>query len=71
MAMGKRETERQDEVVDAHGHLPEPPGHPFYRRLSQLLAENGFDGSKVCAASSITNRWVGRAFRQGGASGCC
>jgi transposase len=44
MAMGKRESERQDELWIPTADLPEAPGHPFYRRLNQLLADGGFDG---------------------------
>lgn len=44
MAMGKREAERQDELWIPTADLPEAPGHPFYRRLNQLLADGGFDG---------------------------
>lgn len=43
MAMGKRKTERQEELWVATTDLPESPGHPFYRRLNQLLGEQGFD----------------------------
>lgn len=44
MAMGKRESERQDDLWIPTANLPEAPGHPFYRRLNQLLADGGFDG---------------------------
>lgn len=43
MAMGKRKTERQQELWIATTDLPEAPGHPFYRKLNVLLAEHGFD----------------------------
>jgi transposase len=43
MAMGKRETERQDELFITHDRLPKSPGHVFYVRLNQLLAEAEFD----------------------------
>jgi len=43
MAMGKRKTQRQDELWIAATAIPEAPGHPFYRRLNQLLADHGFD----------------------------
>jgi transposase len=43
MAMGKRKTERQRELWVATADLPEAPGHPFYRKLNQLLGEHGFD----------------------------
>ena len=43
MAMGKREAERQDDLWIVAADLPQGPGHPFYRRLNQLLAAHGFD----------------------------
>ena len=42
MALGKRKQEQQALWV-ATTELPRSPGHPFYRRLNQLLAEDGFD----------------------------
>ena len=43
MAMGKRKTVRQQELWIAATDLPDAPGHPFYRKLSALLDEGGFD----------------------------
>jgi transposase len=43
MAMGKRKTERQPELWVATADIPQAPGHPFYLRLNELLAEHGFD----------------------------
>ncbi len=43
MAMGKRPAERQDDLWIVAAELPQGPGHPFYRRLNQLLAAHGFD----------------------------
>jgi transposase len=43
MAMGKRKTERQQELWIAATELPDAPGHPFYRKLNALLDEDGFD----------------------------
>ena len=43
MAMGKRQQERQQELWIAASDIPQAPGHPFYRKLNQLLAEHGFD----------------------------
>ena len=43
MALGKRQTERQDDLWVVAANLPQGPGHPFYQRLNQLLAEHGFD----------------------------
>jgi transposase len=44
MAMGKRKTERQQGLWIATTDIPESPGHPFYRKLNQLLGRHGFDG---------------------------
>ena len=43
MAMGKHKTERQQELWVATTDIPQAPGHPFYRKLNQLLAGHGFD----------------------------
>jgi hypothetical protein len=42
MALGKRKAEQQELWV-ASTELPRSPGHPFYRKLNQLLAKDGFD----------------------------
>lgn len=42
MALGKRKREEQESWVAA-SDLPTSPGHPFYQKLNQLLAESGFD----------------------------
>jgi hypothetical protein len=44
MAMGKRDTEQQQDLFITHDRLPRSPGHVFYRKLNRLLAEGGFDG---------------------------
>jgi transposase len=43
MAMGKRDTEQQQDLFITHDKLPRSAGHVFYRKLNQLLAEGGFD----------------------------
>ena len=43
MAMGNREGERQEPLWVAGKDLPKAPGHPFYRRLNQVLAKGRFD----------------------------
>jgi transposase len=43
MAMGKRQGERQQDLWVPTARMPHAPGHPFYRRLNQLLARHGFD----------------------------
>jgi transposase len=42
MALGKRKSETQELWV-ATTDLPRSPGHPFYKQLNRLLAEDGFD----------------------------
>jgi transposase len=50
MALGKRKSEKQELWV-ATTELPRSPGHPFYKQLNRLLAEDGFDAwlEKLCA----------------------
>ena len=43
MTMGKREAEQQQDLFITHDKLPRSPGHVFYRKLNQVLAEGGFD----------------------------
>lgn len=43
MAMGKQRRERQQPLWVDTGRLTRGPGHPFYRRLNQLLDQHGFD----------------------------
>jgi len=43
MAMGKRQAGRQEDLWIVAAELPQGPGHPFYRRLNDLLAAHGFD----------------------------
>jgi len=49
MALGKRKREQQGMWV-ATTDLPKSPGHPFYRKLNELLAEAKFDDwiEKLC-----------------------
>ena len=43
MTMGKRDSDQQPDLFIPHDRLPRSPGHVFYRRLNELLAEGGFD----------------------------
>jgi transposase len=43
MAMGKRKQQQQEELFVTTSALPKSAGHPFYRKLNELLAEAGFD----------------------------
>ena len=50
MALGKRKREQQGLWI-ATTELPKSPGHPFYKKLNELLAEADFDKwvEKLCA----------------------
>jgi transposase len=43
MALGRRRSSHQGELFVTSADLPQSPGHAFYDRLNQLLAEAGFD----------------------------
>jgi len=44
MAMGTRkQREKQEDIWIAHAELASAPGHPFYRRLNELLEAEKFD----------------------------
>ena len=44
MAMGRQKgRQRQRELWVVAADLPQTAAHPFYRRLSELLDEHGFD----------------------------
>ena len=51
MAMGKRKKRRQGTLWVETGQLARGPGHPFYRRLNQVLEAEGFDEQveRLCA----------------------
>lgn len=51
MAMGRRKRERQRDLWVEAGQLVPGPGHPFYRRLNEILDQHGFDDrvETVCA----------------------
>ena len=51
MAMGKRKSRQEELFVFAEG-LPKSAGHPFYKKLNELLAEAEFD------------RWIERRCQQ-------
>lgn len=51
MALGRRKAEQQQDLFVAADELPRSPGHVFYRKLNELLAEAGFDAwvEQLCA----------------------
>lgn len=58
MALGRRTGYRQRSMWVAYDRVAQGPGHPFYRKLNEVLAEEGFDrwAEEACA----------RFFREGG-----
>jgi transposase len=50
MAIGKRKS-KQDELFIPTAKLANGPGHPFYSKLNQVLADAGFDEfvERLCA----------------------
>ena len=60
--MGKRRRETQESLFIATDRLPKAPGHPFYERLNQLLAEAGFDNwiENRCQQFYAAERSAGR-----------
>lgn len=60
MALGKRKP-KQDELFIPAAKVASGPGHPFYSKLNQVLAEAGFDEflEKLCA----------RYYKEGGRPG--
>jgi transposase len=51
MAMGTRKSRERQEALWYGGELPSAPGHPFYKRLNDILEKAGFDHfcEKSCA----------------------
>jgi transposase len=51
MALGKKRGAQQDELFIATAQIVTGPGHPFYAKLNEVLAEAGFDEfvEKLCA----------------------
>ena len=63
MAMSKRSGgEKQEDIWIAHTELAVAPGHPFYKRLNELLEGAGVQrGARRndCVPVSITRDWDG------------
>jgi len=60
MAMGKCKTQRQQELWVATTDIPQAPGHPFYRRLNQLLTKRGFDPLVEGLCQKFYHQEIGR-----------
>ena len=71
MAMGKRQTERQQELWIAAPDLPTPAAELFYRKLNQVLAERGFDPFVEGLCQKFYRESLGRdSIPPGCTSGC-
>jgi transposase len=60
MAMGRKRKRAQDTMWVATSDLPKSPGHPFYRRLNQVLAANSFDSFVEAACRRFYAPKMGR-----------
>lgn len=58
--MGKRKRARQPTMWVATADLPTSAGHPFYARLNQLLAEQGFDDFVEAQCAPFYAKTMGR-----------
>jgi hypothetical protein len=73
MSIGKRTRDRQLLMWVPTTELPTAVSHPFYRRLNQLLRQQGFDDfvEAQCASFYAETIGAGRAWRRAPISGCC
>ena len=60
MAMGQRNRQRQGEFWIASTDVPTGPGHPFYVRLNELLADRGFDAFVEGLCAKFYHESLGR-----------
>jgi hypothetical protein len=57
MAMGTRKQRQRQEELWCRRDLAEAPGHPFYRRLNEVLEQAEFD--EFCEAPELLSREAG------------
>jgi transposase len=60
MAMGSRKQEQQQDLWVPTAAMPTAPGHPFYRRLNDLLREHGFDAFAEDLCQKFYHQQLGR-----------
>lgn len=60
MSMSKHRSERQQSLWINTAEIVTSPGHPFYQRLNQLLAEHGFDRFVEARCQSFYAETLGR-----------
>jgi transposase len=60
MAMGTRKKRERQEGLWYGGELPTAPGHPFYKRLNEVLDNSGFDAFCETNCASFYHARLGR-----------
>lgn len=60
MAMGTRKKRQRQESLWYGGELPTAPGHPFYKRLSEILDDAQFDSFCETNCTSFYHQKLGR-----------
>jgi transposase len=60
MAMGTRKMRQRQEVLWYGGELPSAPGHPFYKRLNEILDKAKFDRFCEKSCAGFYHRTLGR-----------
>ena len=60
MAMGTRKKRQRQEGLWYGGELPAAPGHPFYRRLNEVLDNANFDPFCETSCASFYHHTLGR-----------
>jgi transposase len=61
MAMGTRKKRQRQEELWYGGELPTAPGHPFYKRLNEVLDNAGFDAFCESSCVGFYHRKLGRS----------
>ena len=60
MAMGTRKKRERQEGLWYGGELPEAPGHPFYKRLNEVLDNAGLDAFCESQCAEFYHQKIGR-----------
>jgi len=60
MAMGTRKKRQRQEGLWYGGELPTAPGHPFYKRLNEILDDSKFDAFCETRCASFYHQKLGR-----------
>ena len=63
MAMGTRKMRERQPDLWYGGELPTAPGHPFYKRLNEVLDNAEFDIFCETTCANFYHQKLGRPFR--------